>query len=393
MTSQAARPPAGPWDRIAATVFLSRAERSESFEVRLRLAEQLHNRISNVLMVGLAGLLSGAFAYARDRQALIFAVASLGFCFVLIRAGMIKLFQRRLARRLRVDPDQWTSLYGFTASASSACWGFVSFACLAWSDDPVLYLASVVCNTATAGAVAARNAAAPRLARIQLITSLIPIMAGAGLADAPGYSFLILVVPCLIFGLFVVIRESHGQLVALYASQLQLMNLSNTDHLTQIPNRRYFGECCDETLARQRHTLAPFTILMIDVDYFKGYNDFYGHPAGDVCLQKIAQLLKSSLRHADSVVSRYGGEEFAVLLRETDTAAGQLIAQRLCDAVAQAAIPHENRKDQLGIVTVSVGAAAVETLQQDYDRIIKSADLALYEAKTLGRNRICAAAA
>jgi diguanylate cyclase (GGDEF)-like protein len=132
---------------------------------------------------------------------------------------------------------------------------------------------------------------------------------------------------------------------------------------------------------------------MIDVYYFKGYNDFYGHPGGDLCLQQIAQQLQFSLRSADSVLSRYGGGEFAVLLRDTCAADGTSMAQRLCDVIADLAMPHVNRKDGLGIVTISTGAAATNTLDIANDGIMKSADQALYRAKTLGRNRICVAEA
>jgi diguanylate cyclase (GGDEF)-like protein len=370
-------------------LFISEAERQQIFDVRLRLTKLLFSRISNLVMVGLAGLLSGVYAYARDSESFVLAVAVAGFLCVAVRCAGIRIFKARLAQGLRFDPERWTIFYGLTALGSSICWGVVSFCCLAFSHDHVLCMISVVCNTATGGSLAARNAAAPRIVQVQLLASLVPIMAGAFFAGDNGYLFLVLAVPGLIYGLMVVANEINAQLLDLYDSQIKLISLSNTDYLTQIPNRRYFGECCSDALAARRASLQPFTILMIDVDYFKGFNDLYGHPAGDICLQRIAQRLQLSLRSTDSVVSRYGGEEFAVLLRNTNEAAGALIAQRLCDAIAEAGIPHANRKDGLDIVTISVGAATTDSADSGYDSIINAADQALYRAKTLGRNRVC----
>jgi diguanylate cyclase (GGDEF)-like protein len=378
---------------MASSLFISGTEKKQPFEVRLRMTRLLHSRISNIAMVGLAGLLSGVYAYVRDHETFVLMVAAVGFLLVVLRCSGVKIFQYRLAEGLRFDPEIWILGYGVTALGSSICWGVVSFLCLAFSHDPVLYLVSVVCNTATAGSVAARNAAAPRLARLQLLTSLLPVMAGAIFTDDRGYRFLVLAVPALIFGLFVVVAEINKQLVELYSAQIKLVSLSNTDYLTQIPNRRYFGECFSDAVAAGRVSLQPLTVLMIDVDYFKGYNDFYGHPGGDLCLQQIAQHLQLSLRSTDSVLSRYGGEEFAVLLRDTCAAGGTIVAQRLCDVIAELAMPHLNRKDELGIVTISVGTAATSALDTGDDDVIKFADQALYRAKALGRNRICVATA
>ena len=372
--------------RMASAVLLSDSEKKQPFALRVRLTTLLYSRMSNIVAVGLAGLLSGIYAYVRDDETFVLALAAVGFSFVMLRCGGIKLFQSRLAKGLRFDPESWIVFYGLTACCSSICWGVVSFSCLAFSHDPVLYLVSVVCNTATAGALAARNAGTPRIAQLQLLTSLVPVMAGAVFADDTGYYFLVLAVPALIFGLIVVVAELNKQLIELYSSQIKLVSLSNTDYLTQIPNRRHFGESCNDVL-------GPFAILMIDVDYFKGFNDFYGHPAGDRCLQRIAQLLQSCLRASDSVVSRYGGEEFAVLLRETGPVAAAATAQRLCNAIKDDAIPHANRKDGLDRVTISVGVAAAETLEITCDGTIRSADEALYQAKTQGRNRISIATA
>jgi diguanylate cyclase (GGDEF)-like protein len=344
-------------------------------------------------MVGVGGLSTGLYAYVRDRQTFTLAVALVGVCFIVMRCVSVKVFQHRDARNAIFDPDDWILGYGVTALASASCWGAISFSCLAFSHDPVLYLVAVSFNAATASALAARNAAAPRLARLQVLVSLLPIMAGGLFADEVGYRFLILAAPALIIALFVIIAEINQQAAELFAAQSKLVILSNTDDLTQIPNRRYFGNALSASLAADGQTFRPLAVLMIDVDFFKGYNDFYGHRAGDACLQQIARQLQSSLRHTDSVLSRYGGEEFAVLLRDTSAAGGAAIGRRLCDAVADLALPHPNRADGVGAVTISVGAAATSAADTGPFDIIESADYALYRAKTLGRNRVCMATA
>jgi signal transduction histidine kinase/ActR/RegA family two-component response regulator len=207
--------------RVALHLFESEEEQTRPFEVRRSLTKLLFGRASNVLMVGLAGLLSGIFAYVRKDQSWVLAISIAGFLLVLIRCGLIVIFKYRLSKGLQLKPEKWTFGYGVTAVSSSICWGAVSFCCLAFSHDTVLYMVSVVCNVATSGAVAARSAAAPRIARLQLLTSLLPVMAGSVFADDKGFRFLVIAVPALIFGLSVLVSEINQQLVELYSSSLK----------------------------------------------------------------------------------------------------------------------------------------------------------------------------
>ena len=206
---------------MALHLFESEEEQRRPFEVRSSLNKLLLGRASNVLMVGLAGLLSGVFAYVRKDQTWVLVISFVGFFLVLIRCGIILIFKYQLSKGLHLEPGKWTLSYGVTAVASSICWGGVSFCCLAFSHDPVLYMVSVVCNVATSGAVAARNAAVPRIAQLQLLTSLLPVMAGSVFADDKGFRFLVIVVPALIFGLIVLVSEINQQLVDLYLSSLK----------------------------------------------------------------------------------------------------------------------------------------------------------------------------
>ena len=206
---------------VALHLFESEEEQRRPFEVRRSLAKLLFGRASNVLMVGLAGLLSGIFAYVRKDQTWVLVISIAGFLLVLMRCALIVIFKYRLSKGIHVKPDKWTFSYGVTAVSASICWGAVSFCCLAFSHDMVLYMVSVVCNVATSGAVAARSAAAPRIAQLQLLTSLLPVMAGSVFADDKGFMFLVIAVPALIFGLVVLVSEINQQLVELYMSSLK----------------------------------------------------------------------------------------------------------------------------------------------------------------------------
>ncbi|MNN04924.1 Phytochrome-like protein cph2 [compost metagenome] len=135
---------------------------------------------------------------------------------------------------------------------------------------------------------------------------------------------------------------------------------------------------------------SPISLLLIDIDYFKRYNDFYGHIQGDRCLQAVVNAIKTSFPPTDGLVARYGGEEFAVVLPGYDADQAKDIAERTCDLVKQLRIAHENSKVS-DIVTVSIGVATVYLKEdKEYTKLIKLADNQLYKAKSLGRNQVCA---
>ncbi len=168
----------------------------------------------------------------------------------------------------------------------------------------------------------------------------------------------------------------------------ELQQLSNTDQLTGIRNRRSFDEAASETSAGSGR---PRALILLDVDYFKNYNDSEGHIAGDDCLRRIAGRLRSALRRDDgdrSFVARYGGEEFVVLLDDCVTSAALAIGERLRLAVIDEAIPHLNRPDGREIVTVSLGIAVSGDGGEVIYDMVNRADTALYEAKRHGRDRL-----
>jgi hypothetical protein len=168
-------------------LFETELEQKRPIEVRHSLTKLLLGRASNILMVGLAGLLSGIYAYVRKDQLSALMISIAGFLLVLIRCGIVLAFKHQDSKGSIPQLEKWTACYGAAAVGSSLCWGGISFCCLAFSHDAVLYMVSVVCNVATAGAVAARSAAAPRIAQLQLLTGLLPVMAGSVLADDRGF--------------------------------------------------------------------------------------------------------------------------------------------------------------------------------------------------------------
>jgi diguanylate cyclase (GGDEF)-like protein len=168
------------------------------------------------------------------------------------------------------------------------------------------------------------------------------------------------------------------------ATEFQLMSI--TDSLTGLPNRRYLEERLADELNRSKRYDYPMSFLMIDIDDFKAYNDKNGHQAGDVALQITAHCLKGALRVVD-VASRYGGEEFCILLPQTGMMEAGVIADRIRQRVATTEFPH-GKAQPLGQVTISVGVSTFSKNIDTPENIIAAADRALYQAKNLGKDRI-----
>nr|WP_315244073.1 diguanylate cyclase [uncultured Albidiferax sp.] len=167
-----------------------------------------------------------------------------------------------------------------------------------------------------------------------------------------------------------------------------LETLSSTDALTGIANRRQFDERLASEIVRLARRPAPLSLLLLDVDHFKRYNDLYGHPMGDVALQQIGTLLQDLCRQQD-LPARIGGEEFALLLPETDAAGAIAMADRCMLALAVLALPHDSSPTDRHL-TVSIGVATCETGQRTDAKALRvQADEALYTAKDLGRHRVC----
>jgi two-component system chemotaxis family response regulator WspR len=167
----------------------------------------------------------------------------------------------------------------------------------------------------------------------------------------------------------------------------ELERLSSLDGLTGIPNRRIFDETLENEWKRASRNLKPLGLLLIDIDYFKLFNDNYGHQGGDDCLKQVAKTLRVKLKRGGDMVARYGGEEFAVILPATDIPGAEAIAKGLCDAINELNLPHAYSK-VADHVTISMGVASVLPQGgEEPSHLITLADEALYAAKEQGRNR------
>ncbi|THD47289.1 MAG: GGDEF domain-containing protein [Bradyrhizobium sp.] len=204
----------------------------------------------------------------------------------------------------------------------------------------------------------------------------------------------------------------YARLVAAHETQRQLaaelQRLSSTDGLTGLANRRAFDQAIDSEWRRTLRYKTPLSLLVIDVDHFKRFNDTYGHVAGDECLRRVAEAVGGKARRAGDLAARYGGEEFVVLLPHTETVDARRLAERICEAVRELRIPHAASM-AADHVTVSVGVAgAVAAMRFDPKAdarsandnrtavappapatLVANADRALYAAKATGRNRAC----
>ena len=168
----------------------------------------------------------------------------------------------------------------------------------------------------------------------------------------------------------------------------ELQRLSLSDALTCIGNRRYQDEFLEREWRRALREQTPLSLVMLDIDYFKLFNDTYGHVAGDDCLRKVAGILTATIQRATDFASRYGGEEFVLVLPATGEQGALTLAEKIRRGVEELAIPHE-KSPVAGVVTVSIGVAAIVPMRDsEGSLLLVAADRALYQAKTAGRNQV-----
>ena len=163
--------------------------------------------------------------------------------------------------------------------------------------------------------------------------------------------------------------------------------LSIFDELTRVYNHRYFHDSLKKTLSSSKRYRYPLSILMMDLDDFKSYNDCNGHLAGDQALRQLGILLQHAVRDGD-IMARYGGDEFAVILTHTDKKGATVLAERLRSLIEITTFEHE-KKIPRGKLTISIGVATFQGDGEKKDDLINRADKALYRAKQMGRNMVC----
>jgi diguanylate cyclase (GGDEF)-like protein len=181
-------------------------------------------------------------------------------------------------------------------------------------------------------------------------------------------------------------RRHRGELATL---TLKLQELALTDPLTLVGNRRAFDQALEQRWQQLLQGQRPFALLLIDIDYFKPYNDHYGHQAGDACLRQVAEFMLAALRTGQARLFRYGGEEFAILLDGCRRSELLQIAERLRLQVEGLNLEHHSRTDHLQRITISIGATLASLAHGDAEQLLRCCDELLYKAKQEGRNRVC----
>ncbi|AFZ45337.1 response regulator receiver modulated diguanylate cyclase [Halothece sp. PCC 7418] len=183
-------------------------------------------------------------------------------------------------------------------------------------------------------------------------------------------------------------EQAHQLSLELEKANQKLEYLARVDALTQVANRRTFNERFQEEWNRSRRDSSPISLILCDVDYFKKYNDYYGHQAGDSCLYKIAKILQENCQRASDLVARYGGEEFAIILGGIHLEEATHLAEKIRLHVQESAIPHQANPNG-NSVTLSLGVASLIP-DENYSKndLVRQADAALYEAKNAGRDRV-----
>jgi len=324
---------------------------------------------------------------------LFFVYASTGFRFWLNRRSATKLSTEGYSRREALN-------YSISISLSGLVWGFIVTLL-----DGATPLGSIIAITITQamvmGGVVTLGVFIPAFLAFAL-PALLPMIAayafGGTMMDA------VLALYCAVFlaltiGIAVrfntalrhtwLLRFENDDLIkALTTAHDQMAVQAKSDGLTGVANRRRFDEVLEIECARLRRSGAPLSLIFLDVDNFKAFNDTYGHIEGDECLKKIAATLQKLLLRASDFVARYGGEEFAVVLPETDHIGAVTLAENIRTKVVELLIPHSASPVE-NYVTVSLGVVTLDcTKTSSPADALSMADRQLYLAKTAGRNRI-----
>ena len=189
-------------------------------------------------------------------------------------------------------------------------------------------------------------------------------------------------------GKLIAVVETLRDMTVQKEAQAELERLATRDGLTSMANRRSFDETLDTEWRRASRESRAISLLMIDVDFFKPYNDTYGHQGGDECLRQVAAAMSGVVKRASDCVARYGGEEFSVLMPATEPEGARIVAERIRAAVEALRLPHSGSK-VADHVTVSIGVASMHVSNDGLSAgLVAAADAALYRAKHEGRNRV-----
>lgn len=279
------------------------------------------------------------------------------------------------------------SLSQFTSASLAAGLGFGLTALLLPQVSFETRLFIILMLSAVAASELLKLSAYPNVYAAFLAGLTIPLIAMLALVEGqPGWGIIPAIVVMVIV-LYYSALQRRRDLMDDLISRFGLETDASEDKLTHIANRRRFDMTLEQTWALARRSGTPISLIMIDIDYFKQFNDKYGHQAGDKCLIQVAKALAESARRASDLVARYGGEEFVVLLNQTTRDDAYRLAERMRERVENLKIKNENTPS--GYVTISLGGVTV--FASDYEEAanpLQHADKALYASKAAGRNQV-----
>jgi diguanylate cyclase (GGDEF)-like protein len=297
----------------------------------------------------------------------------------------------------QVELTSWANRHVFFTTFISTIWGLAGIVFFP-QDLPHLFLMVLVLFSVLLASIP--TLAASRIAYyFQVLVTLLPITILLFLSKDEGHSLVAGAIIILAITLIFASNYIYQLLYELQETQLKLQDLADTDQLTQIANRRHFDRKFKVEWRRAMRERTPISMLLIDVDFFKKYNDTYGHQAGDSCLKQIADTMASVTHRPADLASRYGGEEFSILLPVTKQADAAMLAERLRRKIEGLQIEHS--RTDIGVVTVSIGVSCCEpawdftgNTPDEEQKVIfpamllTAADNALYVSKERGRNQV-----
>jgi len=365
---------------------------------RWKLVSSLYDQVRSMLEGSLMLLATLGLCVFRTNWWGFWALAGVMCAVTFLRLLHLRRFLRARAARSTGSPEAWALEFVLGMFTVAALWAVTVVCVIFRFHDIYLLMCVILVQNGWLASAGVRNAASPLAIAGQTLITVAPTVLAtffgtSDLARLLSVAYLIFTVAMLKLARFygrqmLTLMESEQSLVA---ANEQLLKLSCTDGLTGIANRRAFDDriAADWALAVRR--ALHISVVIVDVDHFKLYNDRYGHLAGDDCLRAVAGHVAASVLRASDLPARYGGEEFVILLPNNDDKGAAVVAERLRKAVYDANLPHE--ASPLGRVTVSVGVAAIMPRMKDLPAtLVTLADQALYEAKKGGRNQVCLAA-
>lgn len=363
---------------------------NDPHEVATHQLAQFNRQTGVGLLMGLvnAGLLGAMLWNVADHRLLA------GWLVAVLVVSMLRLYvahSHAQPERAMLMPGHWASIHFPVTILVGLAWG--AGAALLFPADAIpqqIFLVLILGMTATAALP--MHIAMPTAYAVFLVCAFGPLSVRLFIDDEPAFHSVAGLLPVFASALWITARSMHYSLMESLSLHFNFQSLANLDGLTQVANRRYFDTALANEWNRAARARTPLSVILVDVDKFKAYNDTYGHQAGDVCLQRVARALSENLRRAGDMVARYGGEEFVLLLHQTPRDDGVALAERLRAAVEKLAIAHSGA--DAGVVTISAGGATVIPAPQAEQRaLLHAADECLYQAKDGGRNRVVWAAA